>query len=316
MPARETSARKIRWGVAGLGNIAHRFCDDLTGQARNAELYAVAARDPGRALAFAERHACCHVYGSYLELAKDANVDVVYVASIHPLHRSMVELFLSHGKHVLVEKPAFTNRADWDAMSALAGERGLLLVEAMKTVTFPAYRALASFIRDHNLRITHITAGFGGANAYTPEHRLFNSALCGGATLDVGVYALWLFADLCRLMGCEVGMPDFVHQLDNMGSRVDETVEFIFAGDVKGNLSASITRDLSREAILSGENFDIRIREKWWSPSKIDINWQGRHFLIDNPVAGGGFQFEVEHVSALILSHQARSEWLPRNNFV
>ena len=41
----------------------------------------------------------------YEELAKDADVDIVYVSNLHPAHRDTSILMLEHGKHVLCEKP-------------------------------------------------------------------------------------------------------------------------------------------------------------------------------------------------------------------
>lgn len=43
--------------------------------------------------------------GDYEELAKDSEVDIVYVSNIHPAHKDTTLLLLEHGKHVLCEKP-------------------------------------------------------------------------------------------------------------------------------------------------------------------------------------------------------------------
>ena len=43
--------------------------------------------------------------GDYEELAKDSEVDIVYVSNIHPAHKDTTLLMLDHGKHVLCEKP-------------------------------------------------------------------------------------------------------------------------------------------------------------------------------------------------------------------
>ena len=88
--------RKVRWGIAGLGKIAHRFAKDLTHNVTLGELHAVAARDLERASAFAEQYQSPKSYGTYTALAQDPEIDVVYVATIHPLHKSLVALFLAH----------------------------------------------------------------------------------------------------------------------------------------------------------------------------------------------------------------------------
>lgn len=303
--------KKVRWGIAGLGKIAHRFVKDLTQHVENGELYAVGARDKLRADMFANEYCCQRSYGSYLALAQDPNVDVVYIATIHPFHKSMVELFLKYGKHVLVEKPAFTNTEDWDEMSSLAEEKGLLLVEAMKSVVFPAYQSLRQFIQDNNVIVDSIEASFGNWHEFDTNHQIFNPNLCGGATLDVGVYPLWLYADLCRLTKSKVLKPAVMHSKDNAKSKVDENVEFIFDGEVKGRVYASITRNLKREAIIKGPELEIIIHEKWWNPQNIDILYQGKMKKIAMPVRGGGFEYEIEHISSLILNDKCQSPVIP-----
>lgn len=41
----------------------------------------------------------------YEALAKDPDVDIVYVSNIHPAHKDASILMMNHGKHVLCEKP-------------------------------------------------------------------------------------------------------------------------------------------------------------------------------------------------------------------
>ncbi|PSV30016.1 MULTISPECIES: Gfo/Idh/MocA family protein [unclassified Photobacterium] len=294
--------QKARWGIAGLGKIAHRFVSDLTMQVDNAELYAVAARDKQRADSFSNQYGCQRSYGSYTELANDANVDIVYIATIHPFHKGLVELFLNKGKHVLVEKPAFTNLQDWDAMSTLAEEKGLLLAEAMKTVAFPAYQAMKQFIKENKVEINAIEASFGNWHEFDSDWHLFNPTLCGGATLDVGVYGLWFYADLCRLTNTPIEKPTVEYVNDNSQSEVDENVVFKFDGQIKGEICASITRDLKREAIIRGPELEIVIHNKWWNPKTIDISFKGEQTQITAVVSGGGFEYEIEHISSLILN--------------
>ncbi|PSW05468.1 Gfo/Idh/MocA family protein [Photobacterium lipolyticum] len=303
--------KKVRWGIAGLGKIAHRFVKDLTQHVENGELYAVAARDQLRADMFVNEYRCQRSYGSYQALAQDPNVDVVYIATIHPFHKSMVELFLKHGKHVLVEKPAFTNIEDWDEMSSLAEEKGLLLVEAMKSVAFPAYQALRQFIQVNNVQIDSVEAAFGNWHEFDTKQQIFNPDLCGGATLDVGVYALWLYVDLCQLTKSTVLKPSVKHSKDNATSEVDENVELIFDGEINGRVCASITRNLKREAIIKGPEVEIIIHEKWWNPKNIDIIYQGKKQKIATPVRGGGFEYEIEHISSLILNEKYQSDVMP-----
>lgn len=303
--------RKIRWGIAGLGKVAQRFANDLTKHIDNAELYAVAARDPNRAASFGAIFECEQTYGSYADLARDSSVDIVYIASIHPLHKSMVELFLNHGKHVLVEKPAFTNTEHWDQMASLAEKKGLLLVEAMKTIVFPAYQKLRRFIQDNSVIIDSLEASFGNHHEYHSNKQLFSPKLSGGSTLDTGVYAIWLYADLCNLMQADIPYPSARFYSDNICSEVDENVELNFSGTINAKLRASITRDLPREAIIKGPQLEIIIKDKWWNPKNIDITYKGVKQSISIAGNGGGFEHEIEHISSLVLEGKCESDLLP-----
>jgi len=297
----------VSWGIAGLGHIAERFAKDLIYHTHNSELGAVACRDRDRAKAFSEQYACQNYYGSYLDLACDPDIDVVYIATINPFHKSLTKLFLEHGKHVLVEKPAFINLCDWDEMVSLADKKGLLLIEAMKTVTFPAYQMLLKFLTKHQIKLDYIEAAFGFYNPLTESNRLFDKTLNGGATLDVGIYPLWLYCDLVAALGRTVEIPSvkIVSTEHNVG--VDENVEFLFSGSIKARLKASITQDLERVAVLKGPNIEIVIADKWWNPQYIDVVWHDEHFVIDQPIEGGGFQFEACHMVELIQQKQKES---------
>ncbi|MFM2478705.1 Gfo/Idh/MocA family protein [Celerinatantimonas sp. MCCC 1A17872] len=301
----------VRWAIAGLGNIAQRFVKDLLKHVPNARLEAVAARQLSRAKQFAQTYQSPKYYGSYQQLAQDPDVDAVYIASIHPQHRAMAELFLNHGKHVLVEKPAFTTVADWDEMCALASSKKRILAEAMKSVTFPAYRQFKEFIKRNHIKIDSIEASFGNANPLDVQSRIFDPHLCGGATLDVGVYPLWLYADLCALVAEAVPNPIVTHTQCNADARVDETVEYNFSGSIRGLLGASISTDMPRQAIIKGPDFSAIIHEKWWNPKTIDIVYQAKSHQITTTERGGGFEYEIEHISSLILAGKCHSELLP-----
>ncbi|WP_394126832.1 Gfo/Idh/MocA family protein [Vibrio hepatarius] len=299
--------KRVKWGIAGLGNIAQRFATALTQFSEHGQLHAVAARDLQRAQAFGEQFGASQQYGAYRDMAEDPNVEAVYIATVHPYHKSLAELFLSHKKHVLVEKPAFTNLQDWLEMKALAKQNGVLLLEAMKTVTFPAYRELKSYLKNNHIKLTSIEAGFGNHNDYDPNVFIFNDQLSGGSTLDVGVYSLWLYYDLCHGMSVDVSPPQVTMRNTLEQCHVDTDASFIFDGEVKGKISSSITTDLSRSAVLKAEGLTITIQDKWWNPQLIEIEHRGKTTIIESRVSGNGFEFEIDHFSQLVSDKELKS---------
>ena len=302
--------RKIKWGIAGLGNIANRFATALTEHCLHGELYAVSARDQSRATTFANKFGCEKAYGSYEKMANDPEIEAVYIATVHPYHQPLTELFLKNNKNVLVEKPAFTNLTDWLEMKALAKKNGVMLLEAMKTVVFPAYHELKSFLIDNDIQIDSIEASFGNQHDYDPELFIFNPDLSGGVTLDVGVYGLWFFYDLCRTLRVNPSKPQVEMSCVYEDSNVDTEACFKFSGDINGVISASIVQDLPRSARLTGPDINITIKEKWWNPDFIEIEHRGKKSTIYYPITGNGFEFEIDHFSDLVLQGKTESSIL------
>ena len=70
---------------------------------------AVGARELKSAQDFAKLFNIPKAYGSYEELAKDKDVEVVYIGTVNSQHLSAAKLMLQNGKHILMEKPLDIN---------------------------------------------------------------------------------------------------------------------------------------------------------------------------------------------------------------
>ena len=110
----------LRIGVAGLGRA---FTLMLPTFVQDSRVRLVAACDPlPAARAQFERDFAAPTCDTVQALCAMPDVDVVYVATPHPLHASHVRLAAAHGKHVLVEKPMAIDLAECDAMIAAAAQ--------------------------------------------------------------------------------------------------------------------------------------------------------------------------------------------------
>lgn len=96
----------------------------------------VAGSIPG-AGSFAGEWGAARSYGSYRELARDPQIDAVYIATIHPFHAEAVRLCLEGGKAVLCEKPLAMTEKEASELFDLAARKQLLLMEGMWTVFLP-----------------------------------------------------------------------------------------------------------------------------------------------------------------------------------
>ena len=72
----------------------------------------MAARDSGRAEAFAAEHQVERVHASYQGVLDDPDVEVVYNPLANGLHGPWNLRAIAAGKHVLTEKPSASNAAE------------------------------------------------------------------------------------------------------------------------------------------------------------------------------------------------------------
>jgi dihydrodiol dehydrogenase / D-xylose 1-dehydrogenase (NADP) len=144
-------------------------------------------------------------YGSYDDLVKDPDIDIIYVATPHSHHFQNVMLCLEAGKNVLCEKAFTANAKQARILADVATKRGLFLMEALWTRYFP----LTDYVREiiASEKIGQVTRVISNASARcNPEtswpdgkSRMVNPDLAGGALLDLGVYSLtWPFLVLYK----------------------------------------------------------------------------------------------------------------------
>lgn len=182
----------MKIGILGAGHIAEKMAKTINSMnSPDYELYAVGSSNYERGKAFAEKYNIPKVYGSYEEFAKDGEIDLVYVATIHTMHFEHAMLCFENGKNVLVEKPFTVNKKQGEALLKKAKEKNLLISEAIWTRYMPSGKFLCS-LKDSGIigDITSVQATIG--YELTNKHRMINLDCAGGALLDIGIYAIHL----------------------------------------------------------------------------------------------------------------------------
>lgn len=156
----------LKWGILSAGKISHDFVNALqTLNKADHQVVAVAARDLSRAEDFGKRFDIPQAYSSYLELAKDPSIEVVYVGVTNKQHYDTCILMLQHGKHVLCEKPLCMNEKQAQKLIEFAKEKKLFLMEAIWSRCFPSYQYIRAQIDSGKLgTIQSVEIDFGFAN--------------------------------------------------------------------------------------------------------------------------------------------------------
>jgi len=288
-------SRKIRWGILGCGNIANKFADDLR-WVDDAELMAVASRDQAKAIEFSKRHNSKLSFGSYEDLVASPEVDVVYVATPHGLHREHALLCIQHKKAVLCEKAFALNSFDANVMIDAAKKNQVFIMEAFWTKFIPQFEKVVSLIQSGAIgEIKLIQADFGFKASTPPAPRLYEPHLGGGALLDIGIYPVFLAISL-------LGRPvDIFATMKPFPTGVDQQIAIVlkFATGALANLSATFEAVTPVEATISGSEGCIRMTNRFHNPTGNVALMKNFEPIDIGPIhreEGHGYQFEARHV--------------------
>ncbi len=299
---------KMHWGILGTGNIAAQFARGLAAL-DDAELIAVGSRTAESAAAFAERFNIPHRHAGYDALADDGDVDVVYVATPHPLHHSNTLLCLRAGKAVLCEKPFALNAHEAADMIAEARRRKLFLMDAMWTRFLPHMAHIRDLVANGAIgEVRMVKADFCFRTTFDPQHRLFDLALGGGALLDVGVYPM-------ALASMVFGAPAQIKSVADVGATgVDEQVGVVcrYERGQLAILSAATRTDTPHEAIIAGTDGCIRVHHSWWAPTSFTLERSGHPAAtITPPLVGNGYNYEAAEAMRCIRAGATESAVMP-----
>lgn len=241
-------------GIIGAGWIADKMAEALSPLSDYC-VYAIASRSLEKAAAFAERWNVQKAYGSYEEMLEDKDVDLVYIATPHSHHFPHTMLALEHGKHVLVEKAFTANAQEAEALIRTAREKGLFITEAIWTRYMPLSHKVKEIMESGIIGEPRLLTA---TLCYMMEfkERILRPDLCGGALLDLGVYAL----NFARMyFGTDIVRTVSNCQLGETGMDMQECISLCFADGKMANLQAGALCLNDRQGIINGTEGYIRV---------------------------------------------------------
>ncbi len=179
----------LRIGVLGAARISEL---SIIGPAAatGTRLVAVAARDRGRAEAFASTHGIERVHDSYADVIDDPEVEAVYNPLANSLHAPWNKAAIRAGKHVLTEKPFASNAAEAAGVRELARDRSLVLFEGFHYLYHPLMRRLQALLADGELGEVRRVESTMLMTEPADDDPRWSLDLAGGTLMDVGCYAL------------------------------------------------------------------------------------------------------------------------------
>ncbi|KAB1947090.1 Gfo/Idh/MocA family oxidoreductase [Micromonospora sp. ALFpr18c] len=297
-----------RWGILATGHIASRFAEDLR-LVPDAELVAVGSRAADSAQRFADTYGAKRAYGSWVELAADPEVDVIYVATPHAAHHEAAMTCLTAGRAVLLEKPFTLDVATSTELVDTARAAGVFLMEAMWMRTNPLILRATELIAEGAIgTVSSVRADFGVAGPFSPDHRMRNPKLGGGALLDLGIYPI----SLAHLL---LGVPQHIRSWAQLGPEgTDENTGILFGYDTGAlaALSCGMVGATELSASITGSTGRIDLPEPFFRPGSLTLHRAGAEpETIVAEEAGNGYQYETIEVQRCLAAGLTESPLVP-----
>jgi predicted dehydrogenase len=298
----------VRWGILGTGGIARAFVTDLR-LTDSGVAAAVGSRDQGSADGFAAKFGVPNRHGSYESLVADPDVDVIYVATPHPMHHDHAILALRAGKHVLVEKPFTMNAVEAREVVQVARQSGRFAMEAMWTRFLPHVGVIRDWLARGVLGdIVSVTADHGQWFAEDPEFRLFAPELGGGALLDLGVYPV-SFASMV------LGTPDLIVSMsDPAATGVDAQTSMLFGyhSGAQAVLTCTLRAKSATRASIVGTEARIEIDGAFYAPANMTlVPRDGDRTSVESAHEGRGLRHQADEVARRLAAGDLESPFMP-----
>ncbi len=281
----------LRVGIIGTGWIAEKAALTLNGLTE-CEVYAVGSRSLEKAEAFAAKWKIARAYGSYSDLIADPDVDLVYVGTPHSHHFDVTRDALLADKPCLVEKAFMANHRQAAEIVRLAQERRVFLAEAIWTRYQPAVGMIRDLISSGRIGTPRlVTATLGYSMGEKP--RIMRPDLCGGALLDLGVYAL----NFVRML-----FPADIVSIESQcvksatGMDLTNAISLVLADGVLCNLQSSASCVGDNIGVIAGTEGNLII-DNINNPQTITVNGPDRTYVetlhVSRQITGYEYEFQA-----------------------
>lgn len=270
--------RILRVGIIGTGWIAEKAAITLNGL-KECKAYAVGSRTREKAEAFAQQWSIAKGYGSYDELIADPDVDLVYIGTPHSHHFDVTKAALLAGKPCLVEKAFMANARQTKEIIDLAHERKVFLAEAIWTRYQPAVAMVRKLIDDGRIGQPRlVTATLGYSMGEKP--RIMRPDLCGGALLDLGVYAL----NFVRMFfPADIVSMESQCVKSQTGMDLTNAISLVLSDGMLCNLQSSAACVGDNIGVIAGTEGNLII-DNINNPQQITVNGPNRTYVETIPV--------------------------------
>lgn len=184
---------RIRFGVMGAAGIAKAAVVPAIVKSRNAQVVAIATRNPDAAADWARQIGVGNLHSTYEELLADPAVEAVYIPLPNSEHARWTIAAAHAGKAILCEKPLALTANEAQLVLRECREQNVLLMEGFMYRFHPQHARVREIIASGEIGDVvevHAHLSVDLMSPTDPSNVRFEPKLGGGALLDMGCYVV------------------------------------------------------------------------------------------------------------------------------
>lgn len=188
----DSTKRKIRYAVVGLGWIAQEDVLPAFAHAENSELVAFVSGDPTKIEDLSKQYGVQHSYSydQYEDCLNSGEIDAVYIALPNHLHCEYTVKAAKAGIHVLCEKPMAVTEAECEEMIRAASENNIKLMIAYRLHFDKANMEAVKIVQSGQLGDVRMFGSMFSQQVVEANIRVEKIDQGGGTVFDMGVYCI------------------------------------------------------------------------------------------------------------------------------
>lgn len=195
-------------------------------------------------------------------------VDAVYLISRPQEHYSQIKKALERGKHVLCESPIAMTVREWDELMTLAKEKGLVLMDAIRTAYSTAYYRMLLLVKSGRIgKVVSVDASCSSLrDAGVPKEQLatlWNSITSWGPNAMLPVF---------QILGTDYRQKMIMSMIEDEEAKYDSfsKVAFVYPNAVA---SVKVGKGVKTEGelVISGTTGYIYVPAPWWKTDYFEI---------------------------------------------
>lgn len=285
----------LRFGLMGRYGMVKKYFAE-TAYVNGLEVAAVFVRDKERfSSEFSDKFIQADTYEELLE-----KVDAVYITSHPSQHYNHIKEALQKGKHVLCESPVTLNVDQYDELVKMAKEKGLVLMDAIKTAYSMAYNRLILLLKGgkigHVVSVDAICTSLSDLqnSDLTKLEYKWNSICAWGPTALLPIF---------QLLGPNYKSKQITSSFIDRNLHFDDFTKIAFVYD-HAVASIKVGKGVKSEGelIISGTEGYVYVPAPWWKTDFFEIRYEdsNRNKRYFYQLDGEGIRYElVQFVKAI-----------------